>query len=53
MHALLLEQLTSPVQWERTCRAMLELTSCFVEPGPGQQLRKMMMRIDPAASFLG
>ena len=49
MKALLLKQMTSPVQWEKTFNVFLEIATGFIEPGPGEQLKAMMKRIDKRA----
>jgi len=45
---LLKRQLTSPVLWEASCKAMIrDGVSEFYEVGPMKQLKAMMKRIDP------
>jgi len=44
--ALLVEQVVSPVQWERTATTLAALGGDLYEVGAGQQLKAMMKRID-------
>jgi [acyl-carrier-protein] S-malonyltransferase len=47
---LLSRQLVSPVQWERSLRAMSEAgIGCFVEAGPGDVLTRLVRRCVPDA----
>jgi [acyl-carrier-protein] S-malonyltransferase len=51
---LLIEQLTSPVQWTASVRTMLQLGATrFLEVGPGKVLTGMLKRIDKAAEGRG
>ncbi len=50
---LLVEQLTSPVRWAASMRAMLDAgVSRFLELGPGSVLAGLMKRIDRAAEVV-
>jgi len=51
---LLLEQVTSPVRWTASMRRLLEGgVRQFLEIGPGQVLRGLLRRIEPACQCLG
>ena len=51
---ILLRQLTSPVRWEESMRALLaEGVEEFLESGPGRVLRGLMKRIDRKKKYLG
>jgi [acyl-carrier-protein] S-malonyltransferase len=53
IRARLVEQVTSPVQWERSMRFLLaQGFTRFIELGPGKALSGFMKRIDPAAQML-
>jgi [acyl-carrier-protein] S-malonyltransferase len=48
VRALLVEQVTSPVRWEETARALLGLQlEAMLECGPGRVLRGLMRRLAP------
>lgn len=52
--ALLVDQLTSPVQWTKSVRTMLQMgAERFLEVGTGKVLVGMLKRIDPAAAGRG
>jgi len=51
VRGLLLRQLTGPVRWAQSTRAMIEGgTSAFLEIGPGSVLTGLLRRIDRSAS---
>jgi [acyl-carrier-protein] S-malonyltransferase len=52
---LLVEQLTSPVQWTRAIEsiALLHPGALFVEMGPGSVLKGLVKKIAPTATVLG
>jgi len=54
---LLVRQITSPVRWEESVRAMRKMgATAFLEVGPGKVLSGLVKRIEretPAASFSG
>lgn len=50
----LIEQLTSPVRWTQSVRAMIEDgASSFTEVGPGKVLQGLILKIDKAMSVTG
>lgn len=52
--SLLVDQLTSPVQWTHSVRTMLQMgAERFLEIGAGKVLTGMLKRIDPAAAGRG
>jgi [acyl-carrier-protein] S-malonyltransferase len=54
IRTLLLEQLTSPVRWEESVRAMIAAgADSFVEVGPGKVLQGLVKRIAPGVSTGG
>ena len=49
----LVDQITSPVLWERCVRRLLSLgAECFIEVGPGRVLSGMMRQIEPGVPVL-
>jgi [acyl-carrier-protein] S-malonyltransferase len=51
LRSTLKEQVTSPVRWERSVRALADAGArVFLEAGPGDVLTKLMKRIVPDAT---
>ena len=54
IRSLLERQITSPVRWEETVRAMVrDGAAAFHEVGPGKVLQGLIRRIDPAPAVRG
>lgn len=54
VRALLYHQLTSPVRWEQSVRAMVrDGADSFVEIGPGKVLQGLIKRTDPSVTLAG
>ncbi|HUL42857.1 MAG TPA: ACP S-malonyltransferase [Bacteroidota bacterium] len=54
IRTLLLQQLTSAVQWEESMRAMIaDGAATFVEIGPGKVLQGLLKRIDSSVQVIG
>jgi [acyl-carrier-protein] S-malonyltransferase len=51
IRATLVRQLSSPVRWSQTVRALLRLAPTLIECGPGRVLTGLNRRIERSASF--